>query len=182
MNRRAGGLLVVALVMGCTQAKASPCSDIRLPEQVQQKLSTAYVGWKIVTAALLPYYDRPTWLECCAKECPGLIQGKFTGEQEGHVLNLILKTQNKTLQQIVYFQPTKNGFDVITICPSAVRGPILVIRKGPPDRYRDRYTGRSTQGREGCNISLGDRCRGSALLLGWNPLSHDHDLNLNRTA
>ena len=127
------------------QSKAEPCSDFKLPLEVQQKLSTAYAGWKIVTSALLPAEDRQTWLECCARDCPGIIRGRFTDDADGYVVNLIRTTGEKRFQQIVYFRPTRDGFDIITVCPSAMRGPILVISKGPPGTYKDGYTGRTVK-------------------------------------
>jgi hypothetical protein len=143
MHNPAVRLVVVALILGCIQTRADPCSDIKLPEQVQEKLSTAYAGWKIMTPALLPDYDRSGWRECCAKECPGLIQGKFTDEAQGYAVNLVRKTRAKTFQQIVYFRPAKTGFDVVTIGPSSAVDVVSVIRKGPPGRYRDHYTGKA---------------------------------------
>ena len=136
-------LLVIVLTMGCVQTKADSCLDIKLPEQVRQKLSTAYVGWQIVTAARPPDEDRGTWKDCCAKECPGVIQGKFTDDGQEYVINLIRKTQNKTFQQIILFRENENGLGVVTIDPSSVVGVVSVIRKGPSGTYRDRYEARS---------------------------------------
>jgi hypothetical protein len=143
MNSRAVCFMAVALVVGCGGTRADSCSDIKLPQQVQQRLSTAYAGWQIVTPALLDEYDRRLWSARFGNACPGLIKGKFTDEEEGYVVNLVRKAGAVILQQLIYFRPTNGGFDIMTIDPSCVVASVSVIRKGPPGKYRSADTEKS---------------------------------------
>lgn len=89
-------LVVAALLLSSLAAAASPCDVKNLPDQIQSSLTGEYAGWKVVIPSTLEASDRGTWLENYSKECPGLIRGEFTGDNEGYVLNLIKRASGKT--------------------------------------------------------------------------------------
>ncbi len=165
MHIRMAFFVVAVLLVVNVQTTADTCSEIKLPEQVRQQLSTAYPGWKIVTGGVLPYYDCDTWQHCCAKECPGIIRGQFTDDEQGYVVNLFRKARDKTFDQVIYFRPVRSGFDVITIAPSMPVGEIVVIRKGPPDTYRDGYSGRTIKAER--DVILVENIGGGASAYCW---------------
>ena len=135
--------LVVALLLSSLTAAASPCDLKNLPEQIQSSLTGDYAGWRIVTPNALETSDRGTWLESYSKECPGIIKGKFSGDQEGYVLNFIKRLNGKTLQQVVYFEPNGSGFSPVVIFPSTAIKIVTVIRKFAPGKYKPSDGGKS---------------------------------------
>jgi hypothetical protein len=140
---RSFSLIAAALILSPLAAKASPCDLKNLPEQIQSSLAGDYAGWKVVIPSLLEESDRRTWLDNYSKECPGLIRGKFTGDNEGYVLNLIEKAPGKALQQVIYFEPKENGYSPMVIFPSAAIKTITIIRKFAPGRYKPANGGKS---------------------------------------
>lgn len=136
-------LVAAALLLLSLVAVASPCDVKNLPEQIRSSLSGDYAGWKVVVPNTLEASARGTWLDNYSKECPGLIKGKFTGDSEGYVLNLIRKTPGKTLQQVVYFEPSENGYRPVVIFPSTAIKIITVIRKFAPGKYKPAGGGKS---------------------------------------
>jgi hypothetical protein len=136
-------LVVALLLLSSLTAAASPCDLRNLPEQIQASLTGDYAGWRIVTPSALETSDRGTWLENYSKECPGIVRGKFSGDQEGYVLNFVKKLSGKTFQQVVYFKPNESGFSPVVIFPSTAIKIVTVIRKFAPGKYKPSNGGKS---------------------------------------
>ena len=136
-------LVVAVLLLSSLTAAAIPCDVKNLPEQIQSSLTGDYAGWKVVIPSTLEASDRATWHENYSKECPGIIKGKFSGDSEGYVLNLVKKAPGKTLQQIVYFEPNESGFSPVVIFPSTAIKIVTVIRKFAPGKYKPSDGGKS---------------------------------------
>jgi hypothetical protein len=136
-------LVAAALLLSSLAAAASPCDVKSLPEQIQSSLTGDYAGWKVVIPSTLEASDRGTWLENYSKECPGLIKGKFTGDHEGYVLNLVKKAPGQTLQQVIYFEPNESGYSPVVIFPSTAIKIVTVIRKFAPGKYKPANGGKS---------------------------------------
>ena len=136
-------LVAAVLLLSSLTAAASPCDVKNLPEQIQSSLTGDYAGWKVVIPSTLEASDRATWRENYSKECPGVIKGKFSGDSEGYVLNLVKKAPGKTLQQIVYFEPNESGFSPVVIFPSTAIKIVTVIRKFAPGKYKPSNGGKS---------------------------------------
>jgi hypothetical protein len=100
-----------------------PCATAKLPAEIQNKLTTKYAGWKILTRALL-YSDQEICMasDDTCKECPGMVTGKFSDDNQiGYFVNLIKQQNGKTWQRILYFHPSAGGFSVETVqAPSRI--------------------------------------------------------------
>jgi hypothetical protein len=140
---RFNALVVAMLLLSCFTAAANPCDQKNLPDQIQASLTKDYAGWKIVTPSTLETSDRETWLENYSKECPGIIKGKFSGDQAGYVLNLIKRLNGKTFQQVVYFEPDESSFSPVVLFPSTAIKIVTVIKKFAPGNYKSANGGRS---------------------------------------
>jgi hypothetical protein len=116
-----------------------PCSPANLPAEIQNKLTTKYAGWKIVTPDLLSSENRRYWLKDHPKDCPGLVTGTFSDDnQVGYVLNLISRRKG---EQVLYFHPSRDGFSVEILepmDPTVAALPLeahLSIEKLAPGKY-----------------------------------------------
>jgi hypothetical protein len=136
-------LVVAILLLSSHTAAAIPCDLKNLPEQIQASLTGDYAGWEVVIPSTLEASDSATWHENYSKECPGIIKGKFSGDSEGYVLNLVKKAPGKTLQQVVYFEPKESGFSPVVIFPSTAIKIVTVIRKFAPGKYKPSNGGKS---------------------------------------
>jgi hypothetical protein len=117
-----------------------PCAMTNLPAGIQNKLTTKYAGWKIVTPALLHSLNPVQWTDAKdwsmsggfviggfsgdrSKTCPGMVAGKFSDDnQTGYFVNLIRRQNGKTWQRVLYFHPNADGFSVETVVvPSRIK-------------------------------------------------------------
>jgi hypothetical protein len=92
---------------------------------------------------LLESSDQQIWTEHYAKECPGLIKGRFTDAGEGYVLNLIKKANGQTFQQVVYFQQDENGYVPYVLVKAYKASVVSVLRLFAPGKYKDVINGNS---------------------------------------
>lgn len=125
---------------------AGACDSITLPTQIKHTLEREFVGWKVVTSELLTSPDdRQIWNENYSSECPGIISGHFTGQKIGFAINLV-RGSGKTLeQQIVFFEPTYEGFKKLVLDPPSRVDVVTVLRKFAPGVYKSPDSGRSVK-------------------------------------
>src|SRR5579872_1763594 len=102
-------LLAVATLSG------ESCPTDNLPSKIRSKLAVNYADWKIVTPEMLDNDDRDTWNERYSKECPGMIDGNFSDEGRGYILNLLNESNGKKQQQVLYFRPIEDAFKVVIV-------------------------------------------------------------------
>ncbi|HTD23960.1 MAG TPA: hypothetical protein VK738_14985 [Terriglobales bacterium] len=118
--------------------ETDPCAMTNLPAEIQNKLTTTYAAWKILAPALLTTSEgRRYWLKHHPKECPGILTGTFSDDnQVGYVLELTRRKKGEIWQQVLYFHPSRDGFSVEILNPSRVVDPNfpVSIDKLPPDR------------------------------------------------
>jgi hypothetical protein len=120
---------------------ADPCAAAKLPAEIQNKLTTQYAGWKILTPALLATSDDRR-LKHHPKECPGILTGTFSDDnQVGYVLELTRRKKGEIWEQVLYFHPSRDGFSVEILYPSEVVDPRypVSIDKLPPYRSVKTY-------------------------------------------
>ena len=134
---------VLMIALANVYLHANPCDLTNLPESIRSSLRTTYSGWKVVTPAMLEISDRETWSQRYSKECPGMIKGRFAGDSDGFVLNLVMKEGGKLFQQIVYFRPDEASFSPLEVFPRMAIGVQTVIRKFAPGQYKSAHGGRS---------------------------------------
>jgi hypothetical protein len=133
-------LQVVSLSLLCSSVTpADPCNPRKIPEQIRSALATEYAGWRIVTPAVLEASDQKEWVDNYSNECPGMISGRFSGNVDGYVFNLIRKRAGKTLQQVVYYPTSDEKVVPMVIWPRAEAQVPIVISKFPPGRYTSFY-------------------------------------------
>jgi hypothetical protein len=104
------------------------------------------VGWNAVTPDLLSSPDdRQIWNENYGSECPGVISGHFTGQEIGYAINLVRGSEKTLEQQIVFFEPNREGFRTLVLDPPSHVGVVTVLRKFAPGVYTSPDSGRSVK-------------------------------------
>lgn len=139
-------LCLIVLVACVSTSWAGACDSVTLPTEVKSTLEKDFEGWSVVTPQLLSSPDdRQIWNENYSKECPGIISGHFTGQQIGYAINLV-RGGGKTLeQQIVFFEPTREGFRKLVVEPPSHVDIVTVLRKFAPGVYKSPDSGRSVK-------------------------------------
>lgn len=139
-------LCLIVLFACVPRSWAGACDSITLPKEIRGTLDEEFVGWKIVTPELLSSPDdRQIWNENYSSECPGIISGHFTDQRVGYAINLIRGSGKTLKQQIVFFEPTHEGFKKLVLDPPSHVDVVTVLRKFAPGVYKSPETGRSVK-------------------------------------
>jgi hypothetical protein len=139
-------MCLIVLCACVPRSWAGACDSITLPKEVRSTLEKEFAGWSAVTPELLSSPDdRQIWHENYSSECPGIISGHFTGQRIGYAINLV-RGSGKTLeQQIVFFEPTREGFSKLVLDPPSHVAVVTVLRKFAPGVYKSPDSGRSVK-------------------------------------
>ena len=139
-------MCLIVLFACSPRSSAGACDSITLPTQIKDTLERQFAGWNVVTPKLLTSPDdRKIWNENYSSECPGIIRGHFTGREIGYAINLIRGSGKILEQQIVFFEPTHEGFKKLVLDPPSHVDVVTVLRKFAPGVYKSPDSGRSVK-------------------------------------
>lgn len=146
-KRRACSLLFVSLTVLFAYVPcswATGCDSIVVPSEVKAILEKEYTDWRVVfPESLSSPDDQRIWTERYSSECPGIIRGHFTSHKIGYAVNLV-RGNGKTLeQQILFFEPAREGFRKRILDPPSHVGVVTVLHKFAPGVYKSLESGRS---------------------------------------
>ena len=137
-------LLALAVLLGPARGRAQDCDPATLPGAIQGVLAKSFSRWKIVTPDLLSSgEDRKRWARVHGSQCPGIVSGYFSGDDTGYAVNLVRARPGATEQQVVYFRPSKKGFESMVLVPPSRVEAVKVLRRFGPGEYRSPGSERS---------------------------------------
>lgn len=130
-------LLALPMLLVPASGLAQDCDPAALPQSVRSVLEKSYSKWKIVTPELLSSNDdRKRWTRNHGGQCPGFVLGYFSGDDTGYAVNLVRARSGVTEQQVVYFRPSKKGFESAVLVPPSRVDVVKVLRRFGPGDYR----------------------------------------------
>lgn len=105
----------------------------RLPQKIQVAIASHYPGWRLLQLSDLVSDDQSSWQEAHPHDCPGLIEGHFTGAVEHSTVFAIISTKRN---KEVILLARETNLELLTVL-APTDGTSLVLHRLPAGEYSE---------------------------------------------
>jgi hypothetical protein len=131
------------LLTPLVNSEAAECASSP-PASVLHEISLRLPHWRIVTVADLSPDDRQLWSEHHPGECPGFVEGRFTGSRNSSFAVTVIREGEHGLEQmLVLGEPARSSYRLRTLSGASQAAVPNVLLRFPPGQYRDAMRQRS---------------------------------------
>jgi hypothetical protein len=133
---RIGLFLGIGIILGMRPLPAA--ANCSLPSDFSEVLASTDPSYRLLRLSDLNQDDQHLWVQTYLDACPGVVHGHFTGHGTEYAALLVpINTKEHTTKLVLFTHTAAGRLEVREILSEPTEVPQPVVRRGPPDEYKD---------------------------------------------